>query len=89
MREAFYTTPDERAAALAAARRVGEVMIHDDFLDAAGNPTDGTAGRLTFDVLPDNPPVRDTAREALRARIDDGTVTLDELAQALLASGVL
>ena len=44
----YYSTPEEREALRDDATSKGEMLRHDDFLDAAGNPTQSGKGRLTF-----------------------------------------
>ena len=50
MRIEFYNSLANRKALLISAHAIGESIVHDDFLDQAGNETDGKSGRLTLDI---------------------------------------
>ena len=49
----FYRDIIQRDNLKQRANTIGESTIHDDFIDINGNPTDGTSGKLTFDIKPD------------------------------------
>ncbi len=53
MRTEFYVSKTNRDILKNMAHTIGESVIHDDFVDILGNPTDGNTGRLTFDIKPD------------------------------------
>ena len=84
LRILYYNTIREKLDLKNQANRVGESTIHDDYLDINNNPTDGTKGRLTFDVKPDQvlSPDELRLRELNRKLIAD-TITDLELREYL------
>ncbi len=70
MRTEFYTTKAEKDNLKNQAHLIGESVIHDDFIDSNGSPTNanGKSGRLTFDVNAIPAPTADEA--TVRAIID-------------------
>jgi len=47
----FYTDKAQRKQLLLDGRNRGENMLHDDFINKQGNATDGTSGKLTFEIV--------------------------------------
>ena len=62
MRIEFYISKTNRDIIKNQAYLIGESVIHDDFINIVGNPTDGNTGRLTFDVKPDAIPTAEQLR---------------------------
>ncbi len=59
MRTEFYISKTNRDILKNMANLIGESVIHDDFVNSVGMPTDGNTGRLTFDIKPDPIPTTD------------------------------
>lgn len=78
MREVYYTTQAERAAAIAEAQAQGETMLHDDFRVGPRGQN-----RLTFGVVPDLPP--DPRAEVLKGLRAKGKAawTLEDIKDAI------
>lgn len=55
MRIKYYTTLAEKRQLKIDAHSRRESTIHDDFVDQQGIQTDGTQGRLSFDIKPTQP----------------------------------
>lgn len=55
MRVEFYDSEIEKRQLKIDAHSRGESTIHIDFIDRQGKQTDGTQGRLTFDIKVDPP----------------------------------
>jgi len=51
----FYHNPEEKKRLKQSANSRRMSTIHDDFVDEGNHKTDGTKGRLTFDIKPDPP----------------------------------
>ena len=75
----FYTSIVERKQLKKQATSRKETVLHDDFVDARGKATNGTSGRLTFDISPPSIiPVVNVREEALKEKVRTG-VDLDLL----------
>jgi len=61
----------------------GESTIHDDFIDVNGITTDGTSGRLTFDIIPSTLDTELIRKKELNKKLKDDTITFDELKEYL------
>ena len=84
MRIMFYSDLRQKNTLLDDATPLGESMIHDDYVDISGNPTDGKSGRLTFDVVPNPTKTTDELRiRALFTKIESGIMTQDEIIEVL------
>ena len=80
----FYRDLTQRKTLIDAAQLNGDSMIHDDFIDTNGNPTDGTSGRLEFGTVPNEIPTTDQTRlRALFVKVESGTMTQDEIIEVL------
>ena len=80
----FYSSIAQRDSIKATAYAIGESPIHDDFIDSNGDPTDGTSGRLTFDIIaPTVPDADDILLESLLPKVEAETLTLPEVNQFL------
>jgi len=44
----FYADKPERGTIIGRENSLGRRLLHDDFVNDEGNPTDGKSGRLTF-----------------------------------------
>ena len=72
----FYRNIVERDTLKASANALGESTIHDDFVNASGKVTDGTSGKLTFDIKPNPAIPSDKLRERqLIQKLKDDTIT--------------
>jgi len=49
----YYNDLNHRKQLILDGRSRGESVIHDDFIDKQGRSTDGKAGRLTLEIIPD------------------------------------
>ena len=47
----FYDGLAEKKTEIQKALALGQSLVHDDFIDSNSNPTDGTKGRLTFEII--------------------------------------
>ena len=88
MRVDFYSNATERQNYINAAVADGEIMVHDDFVDASGNATDGTSGKLSFETyekptLSGDAAVRAARKIELEAKLDDDSMTFAELKELL------
>jgi len=76
----FYRSRQQKRDATNQARLRGESTIHDDFLDRGGNQTDGSRGRLTFDIIPDVVKTpREILLELLLVKLENNTITFEQL----------
>lgn len=79
-RTEFYGSLRNKRIAKEAAHRLGESTIHDDFIDALGRSTDGTKGRLTFDIIPDIVKTpKEILLELLLGKLQNNTITFEQL----------
>ena len=80
----YYSDLRQRDDLITTANLGGESMIHDDFVDINGNPTDGKSGRLTFGVKVTPTPTTDQLRiRALFEKIESGNMTQSEIIETL------
>jgi len=88
MRSDYYADASERQSYMAAATAANEILMHDDFVDASGNATDGTSGKLSFETyskpsLSGDAAVRAARKIVLEGKLDDDSITFDELKELL------
>jgi len=82
MRVIFYNSLQQKKDAKAAAVLRGESTIHDDHIFQQ-LPTDGTKGRLTFDIKRDGPPRRRLGLNELNQQLKDKSIDYVDLLDLL------
>jgi len=84
MRVVFYSNLVRRNILIAIAETNGETTIHDEFLDSNNNPTDGSSGKLTFDIVTPTPMTPEFIRtKQLTVKIKAETATPTEIREYL------
>ena len=84
MRIEFYVSKTNRDILKNMAHTIGESVVHDDFINILGNPTNGNTGRLTFDIIPDPiPTVNELRSRELKRKLEADTITERELREFL------
>jgi len=80
----FYASKTEKDTVIATAKAKGFSIIHDDFIDDKGQTTDGSAGRLTLDlIVKPADTLEQTTLKTLLAKLESKTITNSELLDLL------
>ena len=80
----FYVSKTNRDILKNMAVLRGESVLHDDFINSLGMPTNGNTGRLTFGIIPNPRQSRDEIRvKELVIKLNNDTITDRELHEFL------
>jgi len=80
LRTVFYGSLRNARALKRQAHSLGESTLHHDFIDNNNNVTDGTKGRLTFDIIADIPLTPEQILlELLLGKLKNNTITFEQL----------
>lgn len=83
MRIVYYNSLTQRKQLLDAATKLGETSSHDDFVNSSGKNTDGTKGRLTFEVYPELDQTKFKRMKLLGDKLKDNSITFEEVKEYL------
>ena len=83
MRVIYYNSLQQKREAKIAANLRGESTIHDDFINISMIRTDGTTGRLTFGVKPNEKPRIKLGLNELNKRLKDRSLDYIDLLDLL------
>ncbi len=81
----FYDSIEQKKTIIELQESLGLTLLHDDFVDGRGNPTNGNSGKLTFDTyIPDSKTSRETLFDVTKEQIRTKSATADQIMDYLI-----